>query len=446
MTTPTVLAQFVDSEAELAYVAAALYDYQVTRMVRVEPSHVASEALRDILTACYATERVEGNWTVATVVETLSRLGALDRVGGEESVAATCACVDPQVLVNPERVANRIKLLAVRRRESETAVAFSEALRAGDRARAARMLDELNAIRQTALGEVEILTSKETTEAAYKYLVDYAESKRQISLGVRELDNVIGRLPAGTMTVIGGSTGAGKSQTMLLTALQMAKAGNRPGIISLEDAREEWGGRIIARLTGITFRDFSEAKRHGSEERTALYSRAGEAVDESGKHVFDIAYAISAETDTVIETARKLISERGCNVLYVDYVQAIRIGHEWVKRIDKGVSDAAKRLKGLCSRLKVPLVLGSQLARSNEAPTIHSLKETGDLENEAEVVILLWRKEDGTRNPAVHWKIGKVKWSSARPHGTVLFDRSTGMIEDFVEDNEEFSSSKYGDT
>jgi replicative DNA helicase len=437
MSITAVLAELIDTETERLYVSAALYDWQVTRLVRVEPADVASESLREILAGCYATERADGNWTASTVAETLSKRGTLDRVGGQIAIDMLRDGVDPQTLMNPERVAGRIRLLAERRRESATATALSEALKMGDRERAAKLLDELNAIRQTSVGEVEILTSKETTEAAYKYLVDYAESKRHIALGVRELDAVVGRLPSGTMAVIGGSTGAGKSQTMLWMAMSMAKAGNRPGIISLEDAREEWGGRIIARTTDITFRDFADARGRGPDERAAIYSKAGEAVDEAGKHMFDIAYAISADTDVVVETARKLISERGCNVLFVDYVQAIRIGHEWVKRIDKGVSDAAKRLKGICARLKVPLVLGSQLARSNDAPTIHSLKETGDLENEAEVVILLWRKDDGTRNPPTHWKVGKVKWASARPKGKVLFDRSTGMIEDFVGDDGE---------
>jgi replicative DNA helicase len=438
--------ELVSYDDEYAYVAAAFWNWEITRLARLETADVATESLRTILEACYHTEKCDGNWTTVTAEETLRKNSALNNAGVasalEELKWAMTDTRVTDVLIDPWPVSGRLKMLASRRREAHSAIDLAEAFKNGDRELATKKLDELNALRQTHVSDIEVLSSQETTEAAYKYLVDYAESQRHIALGIGVLDSVIGMLPGGSMTVIGGSTGGGKSQMMLWMAMSMAEAGNRPGIISLEDAREEWGGRIIARMTGVTFRDFAEAKGRPAAERQAIYSRASEAIDRSGQHVFDIAYAISADTASVIDTARRLITERGCNVLFVDYVQAVRIGAEWSKRTDKGVSDVAKRLKGICARLKVPLVLGSQLARSDSVPTIHSLKETGDLENEAEVVILLWRRDDGTKTPPVKWKIGKVKWARERPKGTVLFNRNTGMIEDFVEDDNDDETQK----
>jgi len=365
--------------------------------------------------------------------------GTLDSVGGASELLAMRDSADPSVVIDPSPVVEKLKLLARRRQEFKLARDMSTAFAAGDRVTATAMADELRVLMATKTEAVEVLTLQKTVECAYQYLVDFTENKRHVALGITTLDSIVGRIPAGSMTIIGGETGAGKSQTMLMMAMEMARAGNHPGIISLEDAREEWGGRAIARLTGITFRDFLAVKGRGADERHAVYAQAGKAVDESGNYQIDIAYAISASADSVLNTAGRLISERACNVLFVDYVQAVRIGKEWTKRIDKGFSDVAKQLKALSARAGVPLILGSQLARSKETPTIHSLKESGDLENEAEVVILLWKKTDGQ----IRWKLGKVKWAYERPNGIVTVNKTTGMIESFEETFEQETKDEY---
>jgi replicative DNA helicase len=427
--------QMSDPQTERAYVSALLADPTVSQRCRLEPSTLTVEALRAILIGVYACERHTGNWTLSSLEEALSRLKSLDVVGGVDVLRELIETADYRISEDPKPAAERIRALARRREEYETSKAITASLLTGDSENAKKLTQKLIELKTGAANEVEILTSHETTEAAYKYLVDFAENRRHIAFGIPAFDATVGRLPPGSMTVIGGSTSAGKSQTMLLSAMAMAKAGNRPGIISLEDAREEWGGRIIARLTGVTFRDFAEAKGRGENERVRIYSRAGEAVDLAAHGPFDIAYAISADLETVLESGRRLVIDRGCNVLFVDYIQAVRIGPEWSKRIDKGFADVAKKLKGFVARAKIPLIVGSQLSRSKDTPTIHSLKETGDLENEAEVVVLLWRTDEGFLNPAVRWKIGKIKWATARSNGVVVFNRSTGMIENFEEEN-----------
>jgi replicative DNA helicase len=284
-------------------------------------------------------------------------------------------------------------------------------------------------IEETEEQKTEILTYEKIVETAAVNLVEFCENKRYVATGFRAVDGVLGRLPAGSMTIIGGETGSGKSHLVHAIALNAQRAGNKPGIISLEDGVDEWGTRGIAILTGCTYKAVLAAKVQSREDRAVLYEQIYEAPDKAKGIDIKIGFAVAAQMETVIQTAKSLISDHGRDVLLVDYAQAVRVESDRV-RLDKAYADVAKRLKGLCAKHKIPLVLNSQLTRSKDAPTISSLKESGDLENEAEIVMLLWR-ERNKQNPRTLWRIGKAKWCGEQPEGYVKFGIG-GAIEDLV--------------
>lgn len=275
----------------------------------------------------------------------------------------------------------------------------------------------------------EILTYEKVIETAAVNLVEFCENKRYVATGFAAIDQIIGRLPAGSMTVIGGETSAGKSHFVHAIARNAERLGNKPGIISIEDGIDEWGTRGIAGLTGVTYQAVLAARIQSQDDRVALYERIYKAPDLAKDIDIKVGIAISANLETVMQCAKSLIVDHDRNVLLVDYCQAVRVESERI-RLDKAYADVAKRLKGLCAKHKIPLVLNSQLSRSKTEPTINSLKESGDLENESEIVILLWKDKDNRRSRTL-WKIGKAKWCGERPEGYVRFGIG-GAIEDLV--------------
>jgi replicative DNA helicase len=259
--------------------------------------------------------------------------------------------------------------------------------------------------------------------------------KNKIAFGIEALDDVIGGVGPGTMTVLGGTTGVGKSSLILFMAMEMAQNGHRPGIVSCEDPEEVWGARLLAYWSYLPSRVV-----FGADNLDMTQDELVEAMENAEKAIIGrtdtpihFRYEIGSEASSILGAVHSLARKDNCDIVFVDYIQAIRVDAR-ASRYDKAVSDIAKQLKGTCHRLGVPLILGSQLARNREnptrEPTLFSLKESGDLENEAEVVLLAWnrKKPEGLKAMC---RIAKLKWGLS---GQVFeIERgSNGMICDVV--------------
>jgi replicative DNA helicase len=224
------------------------------------------------------------------------------------------------------------------------------------------------------------------------------------------LDRSIGRLRPGSMVTVGGRTGAGKSTLMLAMALGMARQGHKPGIVSCEDPAELWGERALCHVSDFGPHDLEQA-----QPSLGLRSRIDAAL--SAIPGVQLACVLNRPLEDVLAAVRDLLANKRCDVILVDYLQAIRLGH--IARRAELVSAAAQRIKSECQRHGVPLILGSQLSRPDKAkpfaePHCYELKESGDLENMSEVVLLLWKTSDES-SARMLGKVAKVKWSPRRP-------------------------------
>lgn len=222
--------------------------------------------------------------------------------------------------------------------------------------------------------------------------------------GFLTIDRAIGNLRAKTMTVVGGTTGSGKSSLMLSMAINQARRGMHVGIVSAEDPEAVWGERLYSHLTDESIADVSDMKVD------AAASMAGELP-------LHFALELGRPLKDVLRAVRHLVRKFGCQVIYVDYLQAVHDPQKTDRR--NFVSNAAARIKAQCQELGATLVLASQLSRpSKEKPFgevfTSDLKESGDIENMAEIVMLLWKNGDKDTSLTLG-KVAKVKWSAARP-------------------------------
>jgi len=142
-----------------------------------------------------------------------------------------------------------------------------------------------------------------------------------------------------------------------------------------------------------------------------------------------MAFAIGSPLVDVLSAIRALVHQHGCRVIVVDYLQNIRVDPKLDRRIT--MADAFSQMKALCARLNVALIVCSQLSRPSpdakwREPTKHNLKETGDLENMAEAIILLWQR---TQGGAVYGKVDKLKWSARRHRFQFQRDSVGNLVE-----------------
>lgn len=263
-----------------------------------------------------------------------------------------------------------------------------------------------------------------------------------LAFGYHVLNDAMRMWPRRSMITIGGRTGCGKSTLMLGLALHAAKQyGCRAGIVSLEDPAEVWGARGLSFHADINPQDLLAT--HVAPPKVAQIERGLKALEGVGVH---IEYALNRPVDDVLRAMRSLVVQKGCDVLFVDYLQAVKIRSGKGDRYDRAVAEAAQDIKAEAQALGVSLALGSQLRRPDGTkayaePSVHELKETGDLENMSEAVLLLWKTSD-KEDARMLGKIAKVKWSPKRPRFELQINPSTGALADIVryESSEESAS------
>ena len=240
------------------------------------------------------------------------------------------------------------------------------------------------------------------------------------------VDDSVAGLSAGSMMVVGADTGVGKTGVLLAMALGMAREHRRRvGIISCEDGRDVMGTRAAGNSADVDGRRLRSGRGITPEE----WERLARAVEGFRSLPIELRYCIGGN-DIDVAAAMGQLVKRGAEIVMVDYLQAINCsGRADVRR--EAIRQVASRLKGRAFRLGVPLVVTSQLSRPGKdetmrEPSRHHLKESGDIENMAELIVMLW-KHDAMDHNAVSAKLDKSKWGGdgarwqmVRRHGVLV--------------------------
>ncbi|MGE3873924.1 MAG: replicative DNA helicase, partial [Parvibaculaceae bacterium] len=230
-----------------------------------------------------------------------------------------------------------------------------------------------------------------------------------ISAGLRDLDEKMGGLQASDLIILAARPAMGKTSLATNVAYHVAKnykADHQPdgsvrildggvvGFFSLEMSQEQLATRIIAEQSGIS----SERIRRGkiSEEE---FHRIVEVSRELQALPLYIDATGGLTIAQVAARARRLKRQRGLGLLIVDYLQLLAGS---AKRASEGrvqeVTEITVGLKALAKELKVPIVALSQLSRQVEnrddkRPQLADLRESGSIEQDADVVLFIYREE-----------------------------------------------------
>lgn len=214
-----------------------------------------------------------------------------------------------------------------------------------------------------------------------------------IKTGFYKLDDCLGWLEGGDITVIGARPGVGKSAIVTQIIGNMAKKGHRVGYFNLEMNESQVYERFVSRLAELSL----------TRVRRANSFLGGE------KEAFEKANDEMSGYDVIISTGSKSISEvraesrhQQFDVIVIDYLQLVKADRRYANRSSE-VGDISKSIKGLASELHVPIILLSQLNRVSEhndtrEPTMAELRESGDIEQDASNIILMWNVSDKNRS------------------------------------------------
>jgi replicative DNA helicase len=224
-------------------------------------------------------------------------------------------------------------------------------------------------------------------------LYDKKETVTGVSSGFRDLDDLTTGFQKGDLIIVGGRPSMGKTAFALNIAQHVGLELKEPvAIFSLEMAREQLAIRMLCAEAMVN----SNSIRKGFIKKEDWHKLTSAASNLTGAPIFiDDTSGI-----TVLELrakARRLKIEHGLSLVIVDYLQLMR-GKGSFERREQEISDISRSLKGLAKELSVPVIAVSQLNRSVEqrrppTPILADLRESGAIEQDADVIIFLYRDE-----------------------------------------------------
>lgn len=218
-----------------------------------------------------------------------------------------------------------------------------------------------------------------------------------IPTGFRDLDELTNGLSGGQMIVIGGRPGSGKTTAMVDMMRHASISMNIPTLMfSLEMGADEVNQRILAAesstsLTGIVKANLSDSEWSKIEETQHRIEQAPMFIDASPEITI---------TD-IVAKARMHVKQYGVKAVYVDYIQLLRSKDKQESR-EQEVAAYSRQMKLLAKSCGVPVVVAAQLNRDSikrgGAPMVSDLRESGSLEQDADLVILIDRPENQDPN------------------------------------------------
>ena len=242
-----------------------------------------------------------------------------------------------------------------------------------------------------------------------------------VATGFIDLDNKTAGFHNSDLVLIAARPAMGKTAFALNIATYAAVSANTPVVVfSLEMSKEQCANRILCSQAMVDSEKVSKGDI-SDEEWSKLAVASGELSESAGIYIDDSAGINIAE---IRAKCRKLKLEKNIGLVVIDYLQLIQ-GSGNTKSREQEIAEISRSLKILAKEINVPVIALSQLSRAPEArpdhrPMLQDLRESGSIEQDADIVMFLYR--DDYYNPETEAKnIAEVIIAKHRagPTGTV---------------------------
>jgi len=337
-----------------------------------------------------------------TLKEELARAGELDEVGGPAYVAALADGV-PRA-TNVEYYARIVKEKSTLRNliyaANKIVANAYEADQESD-----LILDEAeSAIFAVADDRLKagFVAMRDLVKDSFPKIEKLFEQKRLITgvpTGFVDVDEMTRGLQAGDLVIVAARPSMGKTSLVLNIAQYVASLGDQVvGFFSLEMSKESLFLRLLTSEAQIDGHRLMSGAIGGND-----YHRISHALEKLNSMKLFIDDTANIGVLEMRAKSRRLQSEHGLSLLVVDYIQLMN-GRGRFENRTLELASISRSLKGLAKELNVPIIVLSQLSRAPESrsdhrPQLSDLRESGALEQDADVVVLIYRDDVYNRDP-----------------------------------------------
>lgn len=384
-------------QAECAVLGAILIDNRRLDDVLdvVTPGDFFRDAHRRIYGAMLELSEEHAEIDTITLSERLKRANALEDVGGPAYLSGLADGVPRST--NARGYAERVKDASdLRRLEAAGKRIVALAQSAEDDARvlidqAERAIFDLSQRR----GRTEFLDGPTLASRGYTLIEKLLQTKRHVTgieSGFPDFDAMTKGLQPGTLILIAARPSMGKTSFALNLAFNAAGQGIHTAFFSLEMSWEEVFLRAVSSISRID----SHRMQSGHVSQTD-YARISDAIGSITESLIHLEDAANVSLMDVRGRVRRLKAKHGLGLVVIDYLQLMQLPRAENRNI--AVGDVSRGLKLIARELEVPMVVLSQLSRDSERrggekkPMLSDLRDSGALEQDADLVVFIHRPE-----------------------------------------------------
>lgn len=397
-------------EAEESVLGALLLDREAIIQVAdvLRPEHFYSEGNRLIFAAALELYEAREPIDLVTLTNQLRKNKHLAKVGGSAGLARLTNVVP--TAANAKHYAQIVKNLYTKREIISLSGTLTE--QAFDEGTTAQTL--LETAEQTVFGlsrhhvQGNFISMKDVLVESFDRIEELHKNQsgvRGVPTGFSDLDHILSGLMPSNLIILAARPGMGKTAFALNIAQNAAVLFKKKvGFFSLEMSKEELVDRLLVAQADIDAWRLKTG-RLGEEDFSRL-SQAMGVLAEAQIFIDDTPGLSITEMRT---KARRLMLEHNIDMLVVDYLQLAR-GFTRDNRVQE-VGEISMGLKNVARELKIPVLSLAQLSRAVESrgtkdPQLSDLRESGSIEQDADVVMFLYRNDDDVREQ-VRLKIAK---------------------------------------
>ena len=369
-----------------------------------------------------------------TVCEELERMQALEEAGGEVYVSSVANEVPSAFHV--EYYADIVRRASVLRQIIDGATAIASMAMNSD-ADSSEVLDSAESIIFSIAKQTDIREYLPIREVLTEFF-DQLDFRNQhpdalsgIPTGFPTLDALTGGFQRSDLVIVAARTGIGKTTFLLNACRNAARKNEVPvGIFTLELSAEQLVQRLVSLEAQIDSRLLRDADLQDTD-----FQRIGRAIGELSESPVFIDDSPTLSIFQLRGKARRMQAERNIGMIILDYLQLMQ-GSRTENRVQE-ISEITRSLKALARELNVPIVAGAQLSRAVEQrgearPRLSDLRESGSIEQDADVVIFLYPEQAESIEGGPVNIVCEVAKHRNGPVGklTLRFTRNQGQFEE----------------
>ena len=391
-----------NNEAEMSVLGAAMLSkdalFDIMEVVRARDfySEIHGEIF-EVITSLYRSSKPVDTVTVS---EELKKRNSLDMVGGRAYVFSLASGVP-----STANAGEYAKIVAEKATLRQLILASSEILDMGykEKIEAAEAIDiaeqkifEIAQSRQTK----DVANIRDVLDQNLNMIDENSKLDGKVTgvpSGFSDYDKRFGGFQKSELIILAARPSMGKTAFALNVAQQAAlKGGAKVLLFSLEMAKEQLGLRLLAMESRIDAQKLKMGELEGSE-----WEQLSAAIDTLSKGELYLDDTPGITVSEIKNKCRRLKAEKGLDLVFIDYLQLMTFEGRAESR-QQEITALSRYLKQLAREIDCPVIVLSQLSRapeqrSDHTPVLSDLRESGSIEQDADIVVFLFRDEYYTR-------------------------------------------------